>query len=106
MPIPGCPNKAEREVSFVADIVPQNDTEASLGFGLYLRERAKVAGVAFRWSSMTRRIICLMSIPVSRSPVERGKTTIIRGEYLTNRKEPGIGIDPGFDGDITIVLPD
>ena len=39
-------------------------------------------------------------------PIERSKTTIIRGEYLTNRKDPGIGIDPGFDGDIDINLPD
>lgn len=39
-------------------------------------------------------------------PIERGKHTIIRDDFLTRSYTPGIGIDPGFDGEITIVIPD
>ncbi len=101
----GLPNKAEREVSFVADIVPQNDTEASLGFD-YIFVNGQKSQVSLSLELYDKENNLLNVYSGIEVPVERGKTTIIRGEYLTNRKEPGIGIDPGFDGDITIVLPD
>ncbi|WP_418175779.1 DUF6562 domain-containing protein [Alistipes putredinis] len=30
----------------------------------------------------------------------------MRDEFLTRDYAPGIGIDPGFDGDINITIPD
>ena len=39
-------------------------------------------------------------------PIVRGKLTTIRDEFLTRDYAPGIGIDPGFDGDINITIPD
>ncbi len=101
----GLPNKAEREVSFMADIVPQNDTEASLGFD-YIFVNGQKSQVSLTLQLYDKDNTLLNVYSGIEVPIERGKTTIIRGEYLTNRKEPGIGIDPGFDGDITIVLPD
>lgn len=41
-----------------------------------------------------------------RIPVERGKPATIKGEFLTQDFSPGIGIDPGFDGDIDVTIPD
>ncbi|MBQ4279441.1 MAG: hypothetical protein IJC16_05770 [Rikenellaceae bacterium] len=39
-------------------------------------------------------------------PIVRGKLTVIRDGFLTRSYAPGIGIDPGFDGEIDIVIPD
>lgn len=39
-------------------------------------------------------------------PIVRGKLTTVRDEFLTRDYAPGIGIDPGFDGEIDIVIPD
>ena len=39
-------------------------------------------------------------------PIARGKLTTIRDEFLTRSYSPGIGIDPDFDGEIDIVIPD
>lgn len=39
-------------------------------------------------------------------PIVRGKLTTVRDEFLTNSYSPGIGIDPGFDGNIDVVIPD
>ena len=36
----------------------------------------------------------------------KGKTTVIKDSFLTEGRDSGIGIDPGFDGSIDIVLPD
>ena len=101
----GLPNKAETEVSFRADIVPQSDTEASLGFD-YIFVNGQTSQVNLSLEVYDKDNTLLNVYSGIEVPIERGKTTIIRGEYLTNRKEPGIGIDPGFDGDINITLPD
>lgn len=39
-------------------------------------------------------------------PIVRGRLTTIRDEFLTRDYAPGIGIDPGFDGEIDIIIPD
>ena len=39
-------------------------------------------------------------------PIARGKLTSIRDEFLTQSYAPGIGIDPEFDGNIEVVIPD
>lgn len=37
-------------------------------------------------------------------PVERGRATIVRGDFLTSYTHGGIGINPGFDGDYNIEI--
>ena len=39
-------------------------------------------------------------------PIVRGKLTSVRDEFLTRSFTPGIGIDPGFDGEINVVIPE
>lgn len=101
----GLPNKAEQEISFRSEITPQNEQEASLGFDyVFVNGAQSQVNLTLRIYDKDDTLLNVYSgIEV---PIERGKTTIVRGEYLTNRKESGIGIDPEFDGDITIVLPD
>lgn len=101
----GLPNKAEQAVSFRSEITPQNEKEASLGFD-YVFVNGPQSQVNLTLQIYDKDNTLLNVYSGIEVPIERGKTTIVRGEYLTNRKESGIGIDPEFDGDITIVLPD
>lgn len=101
----GLPNKAETAVSFTADIVPQSETEASLGFD-YIFVNGEKSQISLTLEVYDKEHTLLNVYSGITVPIERGKTTIVRGEYLTNRKDPGVGIDPGFDGDIDITLPD
>lgn len=39
-------------------------------------------------------------------PVTRGAITTMRSDFLTRSYSPGISIDPGYDGEIEVVLPD
>ncbi len=102
----GRPNKAETQVGFVSDITQQNENEASLGFDYIFvnGEESQVTLTLLLYDRKTEKLLNVYAdIPVH---LQRGKTTIIRGEYLTNRKDSGAVIDPDFEGDIDIVLPD
>ncbi len=101
----GLPNQALREVSFRATIVPQSDTEASLGFD-YIFVNGQTSQVSLTLEVYDKNNTRLNVYSGIKVPIERGRTTVIRGEYLTNRQESGVGIDPGFDGDISVELPD
>ena len=101
----GLPNKAEQAVNFHSGITPQNEKEASVGFD-YVFVNGSQSQVNLTLQIYDKNNTLLNVYSGIEVPIERGKTTIVRGEYLTNRKESGIGIDPEFDGDITIVLPD
>lgn len=39
-------------------------------------------------------------------PIKRGMLTLIKGGFFTGDYSPGIGIDPGFDGEFEVVIPD
>lgn len=39
-------------------------------------------------------------------PVKRGKLTTIKGEFLTRGYHSGVGIDPDYEGEITVEIPD
>ncbi len=39
-------------------------------------------------------------------PLKRGKHTIVTGRFLTTMSSGAIGIDPGFDGEFNVVIPD
>lgn len=102
----GRPNKAETQVSFVSEITRQTETEASLGFDYIFvnGEESQVTLTLLLYDRKTEKLLNIYAdIPVH---LKRGKTTIIRGRYLTDRKDSGAAIDPDFEGDINITLPD
>lgn len=101
----GLPNKAETEVSFRAGIVPHTDTDVSLGFD-YIFVNGDASKVNVTLEVYDKDNTLLNTYSGIEIPLERGKMTTIEGEYLTRRKDQGIGIDPGFEGDINITLPD
>lgn len=99
------PNKAETQVSFKSTIIPRSETEASLGFDYIFvngqESQVSVTLVLYDKNNKIKNIYSDIKIQL-----ERGKTTVIRGDFLTNRKDSGIEIDPDFDDNIDIVLPD
>ena len=99
------PNKAETHVSFKSTIAPRSETEASLGFDyIFVNGHQTHITVTLSLYDKNNKLTNIYSdIKIQ---LERGKTTVIRGEFLTNRKDSGIEINPDFDGNIDIVLPD
>lgn len=39
-------------------------------------------------------------------PLTRDKLTVVRGEYLTRTYSPGVSIDPSYNGEFEIIIPD
>ena len=79
------------EARLASDFVFVNGSESSVQVNLLIRDRDgnllnEVGGV--------------------KVPVVRGRLTTIKDEFLTKNYAPGIGIDPGFDGEINITIPD
>lgn len=100
----GLPNKAETMVSFRSDITPLSATEASLGMD-YIFVNGDRSQITLTLEIYDRQDNLINTHAGINADIERGKTTVISGEYLTDRNEPGVGIDPDFDGDINIEIP-
>ena len=98
-------NKAETPASFKCATFRRSESEASLGFDyIFVNGQESQVSVTLTLYDKNNKLTNIYSdIKVQ---LERGKTTVIRGEFLTNRKDSGIEIDPDFDGNINIVLPD
>ncbi len=102
----GLPNKAETGVAFNSDIKERSDKEASLGYDyIFINGESTTVTLSLEVYDRTtgEQINVYSGIEV---PLERGKVTVIRGKFLTQKHDSGIGIDPGFDGDIDITIPD
>lgn len=77
---------------------------ATLGFD-YMFVNGKEAGVQLGleiYSAHTGKLIG--STGTITAPLMRGKTTEIRGRFLTAQAQDGVGIDPGFDGEFNIEI--
>lgn len=99
------PNDARTGVSFSCGMTPLTEREARLaGDCIFVNgtESAVTVNLTIRDGdgNLLNRV---EGIDV---PIVRGKLTVIRDEFLTRSYAPGIGIDPGFDGEIDIVIPD
>ena len=102
----GVPNQADTNVGFISPISAITATDASLGFDYIFvnGEKSQVSLTLEVIDKATGKTINTYSgIQV---PLRRGQMTIIRGKYLTTSHNSGIGINPDFDGDINITLPD
>lgn len=82
---------SEKEGHLASDYIFVNGTESAVTVNLIIRDHE---------GSVLNRV---EGINV---PIVRGKLTTIRDEFLTRSYSPGIGIDPDFDGEINIVIPD
>ena len=99
------PNDAQTGVSFECPITQLSDSEAHLaGDHVFVNGSESAVTVTLVIRDGQNNII--NEIGGINVPIVRGKKTVIRDDFFTKSYSPGIGIDPGFDGDIDIVIPD
>lgn len=98
------PNEAVMGVKFVSKPIVISDNEACLAFDYVLVNGAE--------SSVTLEMIIyneeeqeVNRVGGVEVPVKRNKITTVRDAFLTREFAPGIGINPGFDGEINVVVP-
>lgn len=99
------PNDARQGVSFECGMTPLSEQEARLCSD-YVFVNGSESAVYVNLTIRDDEGNLLNNVGNVEVPIVRGKLTTIRDEFLTQRFSPGIGIDPGFDGDINIVIPD
>lgn len=99
------PNDARTGMSFGCSMRPLSDKEAHLASD-YIFVNGSESAVKVNLSIRDGEGNLLNEIGDIDVPIVRGKLTTIRDEFLTRDYTPGIGINPGFDGEIDIVIPD
>ena len=98
------PNLAVTGVKFTSMPIIVSDNEACLAFDYVLvnGEESAVTLEMIIYNEEGREVNRVSGVEV---PVKRNKITTVRDAFLTREFAPGIGIDPGFDGEINIVVP-
>ena len=99
------PNDARTGMSFGCSMRPLSDKEAHLASD-YIFVNGSESAVKVDLTIRDSEGNLLNRIEGIDVPIVRGKLTTVRDEFLTRDYAPGIGIDPGFDGEIDIVIPD
>ena len=101
----GKPSDAQQGVSFDCSVTPLSDSEAHLAADhVFVNGTESAVNVNLVIKDQDGNVI--NEIDNISVPIVRGKLTVIRDDFLTSSYSPGIGIDPGFDGNINIVIPD
>lgn len=99
------PNDAWTGMSFDSYMKQLSDKEALLASD-YIFVNGAESAVTVNLSIRDGEGNLLNEVVGIQVPIVRGKLTTIRDEFLTRDYAPGIGIDPGFDGEINITIPD
>lgn len=99
------PNDARTDMSFGCFMRPLSDKEAHLA-GDYIFVNGSESAVTVNLTLRDGEGNLLNRVEGINVPIVRGKLTVIRDEFLTRSYAPGIGIDPGFDGEINVIIPD
>ena len=99
------PNDACLGMSFGCCMTPLTEKEAHLA-GDHIFVNGAESAVTINLTLRDGDGNLLNRIEGINVPIVRGKLTVVRDELLTRSYAPGIGIDPGFDGEIDIVIPD
>ncbi len=77
--------------------------ELKLGFDYVLVSAGETASIPVELEILNEKNEVLART-VLRIPCERDKNTTVRGNFLTSDVNGGIGIDPGYDGDLEVDL--
>lgn len=99
------PNDAQMGISFTTTLTPLSSQEAHLGSD-YIFVNGEESAVNVNLRVLDEQGTVINEVQGIEVPIARGKLTSIRDEFLTQSYAPGIGIDPEFDGDIEVVIPD
>ena len=101
----GKPNDATLGMSFDATARPLSQAELRLA-GDHVFVNGTESAVTVNLQVKDRNGVLLNEVEGLKVPLVRGKLTTIRGEFLTRSISSGIGINPGFDGEFDVVIPD
>lgn len=93
-------NDARPEYSFETVIRQMDDGEAVIGFDYILVAASTSVSVKIELSDAEGNVI--NTADGIQVPLERNRITVVKGEFLTKDYGGGIGIDPGFEGNIDI----
>ncbi len=99
------PNEAQQGISYMTNLEILSATEARLAFDQvfvnHTESGVNVSLVVYDENGETVAEVASQAITLNRNV-----KTVITGEFLTSDYVPGIGIDPDFDGEYNIVIPD
>ena len=99
------PNDAVLGMSFSSSLEQLSDEEARLGSD-YVFVNGNESAVMVNLVISDNEGNLINRVAGIEVPIARGKLTTVKDEFLTKDYAPGIGIDPGFDGEIDIVIPE
>ncbi len=99
------PNDAQQGISFDCTATPLSDTEAHLASD-HIFVNGSESAVTVNLAVKDAQGNVVNTINGINVPIVRGKLTTIRDEFLTKNFSSGIGIDPGFQGEFDIKIPD
>jgi len=99
------PNQADQGVGFASRVEQISDDEARISFDHVFANPAdtRVTLNLEVYDGDGKKVNTVTGIEI---PLKRNRLTTVKGGYLTKTTSPGIGIDPGFDGDINVPIPD
>lgn len=93
------PVDALANVSFNSSVVQIDKTTASLGFD-YVFVHTDSSNIKLSISVYNNKNTLLSAVTDITVPIQRSRLTTIRGSFMTESAQGGVGIDPGFEGDI------
>ena len=99
------PNDAKLGMAFDSRMELISGTEARMGYD-YVFVNGAESGVTVDmivYDGEGNEVTRAAGITV---PIKRNRLTTVKGEFLTRDYSPGVGIDPGYDGNIEITIPD
>lgn len=101
----GLPNKAETGITFSSPMMPVSVEEVLLGYDyVFVNGESTTVNITLTVLDADGGVVNTYS--GLEAEIYKGETTILRGTFLTEDRGSGVGIDPGFDGEINITLPD
>lgn len=102
----GYPNRSETGISFESDLSYLSSNEVLMGFDyVFVNGEETAVDITLDVYDKTTGEL-LNTYSGLEANIYKGQTTVIRGDFLTTSQGSGVGIDPGFDGDIDIFLED
>ena len=90
-------------VSFESQLIALSSTEAAIGFD-YVFANANDANVVMAVSLYDKSGTQLARSRDITVPLERGKVTTVRGNFLLEESDGGVSINPDFEGEFNIVI--
>ncbi|MFI3259780.1 MAG: DUF6562 domain-containing protein [Rikenellaceae bacterium] len=99
------PNEAQQGISYMTNLEILSATEARLAFDQVFVNHTE-SGVNVSLVVYDENGDTVVEVSSQAITINRNMKTVITGEFLTSDYVPGIGIDPSFDGEYNIVIPD